>query len=69
MEDDADPPCDWTGVCKPPDSDDDREVSSCIFCGKELVKVDGHWKTYDWELFVTKAPDRHDGSAPPAGPG
>ena len=33
MDKDTDPACDYTGICKSPDYDQNREISNCIFCG------------------------------------
>jgi hypothetical protein len=50
QHDDADPICDHTGICRPLNTD--KGTSNCIFCGKELVEVDGEWKSWDWDLVL-----------------
>ena len=42
------PICDFTGVCMPISDTDTR--SNCEYCGKELVKVDGEWKPWDYDI-------------------
>jgi hypothetical protein len=50
---DADPPCDWTGSCRPyaEDVESNETQSSCVHCGKQLVLVREVWKTWDWDLL------------------
>lgn len=60
MMDDGEYSCDWSGRCVA-DVADDSTITSCVYCGKELVKIDGYWFTWDWE-FVTNPQPQHEES-------
>ena len=47
-------PCDVGGLCTPFLSD--RVVSQCIYCGKELIKKEGEWYTWDADLHSQQKP-------------
>lgn len=48
-------PCDDTGICVAhPDVKGD--VTSCIYCGKELIKIDGMWYTWDCDFHPKQKP-------------
>ena len=45
---DEEPHCDNSGLCKAPRGA--RDITNCIYCGKELVEINGGWYTWDWDL-------------------
>jgi len=47
--------CDISGFCTA-DSEAKGDVSSCIYCGKELIKRNGMWYTWDCDLHPKQRP-------------
>jgi hypothetical protein len=48
-------PCDDGGTCVA-DPGAKGEISSCIYCGKELIKIDGMWYTWDCDFHPKQKP-------------
>jgi hypothetical protein len=34
----------------------DEDISQCIYCGKELIKKEGYWYTWDADLHSRQKP-------------
>ncbi len=47
-------PCDISGICRPSSLDED--VTNCVYCGKELIKKDGKWYTWDADFHPQQKP-------------
>lgn len=48
MDEELDPKnpiCDETGLCRA--AAGERDITTCIYCGKELHEKDGAWYTWD----------------------
>ena len=42
------PICNDTGICVAPAWA--RDITECVYCGKELHEIDGQWYTHDADL-------------------
>jgi hypothetical protein len=57
---DPDNLCDISGVCCAPYGEE-AGVTNCVHCGKELVKVNGQWFTWDYEYHPHPLPQSQEG--------
>jgi dCMP deaminase len=48
--------CDISGICIPVSTSGNS--SECVHCGKELVKINGEWKTWDFDIVARKKINR-----------
>jgi len=51
------PLCDVSGICTPLPTD--GTISLCIYCGKELIKKDGRWYTWDADFHPQQKPQNY----------
>lgn len=49
------PICDITDTCEAPQGTQ-YGITNCRHCGKELVKKDGKWWTWDADFFESRLP-------------
>jgi hypothetical protein len=58
--DDEDVGCHHSGQCVA--AADDRGLSNCIYCGKELREKGGEWWTWDADQYSDPKPQAQDSS-------